>query len=1283
MKKRNVYALIVGLCCTVMSEAQTVGVSFHSTNGNYWSMKTESIIDNVGTAQVIIRTDQPQQTFKGWGTTFNELDYDALKLLSEDDQQLFIKRAFNPNGDLRLNVGRIPVGASDYACDWYSCDETEANGTTMVEFGGNNYDVPNYATDFTMEHFTIARDKQKVIPFIKLAQAENAGMTFWASPWSPPSWMKKNKHYAQRTTGSNGCPFGIPPYDNDQFIDEPEYYNAYCLYFDKFIEAYKDEGIGITALAYQNEAYSNTPYPGCSWTAATTGKFLGQYLGPYMAEHQPGLKLIVGTMNTNNYNVYQTILNSTGVSTYVKQIGFQWEGGQQIANVRAAYPDYEYVMTESECGSGTFDWNAAVHTFQLCNHYLANGVTTYSYWNAILKDNGISPWGWVQNALVQVNSSSNTAKYCAEYYAYKHYTHLIPAGSQILTCDGSRLVTSALTPDGNVVIVVGNDGTTEKTLTMDIDGKGLVCTVAPKSFASYVVGKDTDVAKMLKSEAQGLLDVEGASLTSAQSTALTAAITANTYNALSTAIADVNGGNGVIENANFSDWDNGWTVANVAASGNFRANTVLGKTCYNNWSNNFTSLDIHQEVYGLPAGLYTISAKSVCGEGNINDQHVYGETSTHLVTSPVKADDVWDAGHWETQTTQTIYVADGDYLRVGYASTSGGGTKGWFCVTDFVLTRIGDLTEDFDLETNLKPNHLAEAKNSYREKVDNARILAANEMFDTDERADLLYLINTQATQLDAITIAALVENLQRELEAKMDEVRATVNYTAQPVGAGLFFLYDITATKFLGWDPASANLPKLSNTPARLTLASNGEGTYAIAYDEVGYLKIGTWNNLYAFTDATDANNTKWVFTPAGGKTNTYIISTANYAETGVSGTFYLSGSNATNTENDAHEYILISMAEYLKANGSVSYKIIKGTTGKTGWSRENNSAAGYSENPSAINSSTHSGYGVSHWRGSALANGNLIVQTLHGLPAGKYRLTAYAATTVWNDNKGGDNKHGVFMFANDEKTEITTANYGEYTMEFCLTGTSDVTMGLKAEGNEGNTWCFLSDSELQYFGNTVTIDETQEEPAERTDDANVKLIRTLSASYWNTFCLPFSLSAEQIAVSPLAGAAIVELDNVDGSTMNFTDADDIEAGKPLIIKPAYDVVNPLFTDVDITVTESTPVDLGGFTFTGLLCSETYDNMGTHPACLATDGNIKKLTSGGMKGLRAYFNVPEGVASARIMINGEVTAISDLLDAEKRTAFDKDAIYDLCGRRVKTPVSGYYIQNGRKYLVR
>ena len=415
MYKQILFPLLVFML-PLKSHSQTTAVSFHSTDGNYWQMKTETVTDNVGTANIIIRTSQPRQTFKGWGTCFNELDYEAWSLLSTADRELFVKRAFNPNGDLRLNVGRIPVGASDYANDWYSCDETPADGATIVNYQGTDYTVPNYATDFTMEHFTIERDLQKVIPRL----AENPAMTFWASPWSPPSWMKINKHYAQNTNDTNGCPFGVAPYNNDQFIDDPAYYNAYCLYFDKFIQAYKAEGINITGLAYQNEAYSNTPYPGCSWTPATTGKFLGQYLGPYMAEHQPDVKLIVGTMNTKYFDIYQTILNSTGVSTYCSQVGFQWEGGQQVANVARDYPGYELVQTESECGSGTYDWNAAARTFYLCNHYLANGITTYTYWNAILIDRGYSTWGWRQNALVQVSSSANSARYCTEYYAYKH-----------------------------------------------------------------------------------------------------------------------------------------------------------------------------------------------------------------------------------------------------------------------------------------------------------------------------------------------------------------------------------------------------------------------------------------------------------------------------------------------------------------------------------------------------------------------------------------------------------------------------------------------------------------------------------------------------------------------------------------------------------------------------------------------------------------------------------------------------------------------------------------------
>ncbi len=904
--------------------AQNRAIGFHSTNGNYWKMKTEKLVDGTaGKAQVIVRTTDKKQTFRGWGTTFNELDYDAWGMLSDADRTRFVKRLFNPYGDLRLGVGRIPVGASDYACDWYSCDETEGN----VE-------------DFEMKHFTIERDLQKVIPSIRLAQAENPDLYFWASPWSPPQWMKTNKHYSQRKTATNGGTFDVPPYDNDQFIDDPRYYNAYCLYFDKFIEAYKAQGINISALAYQNEAYSNTPYPGCSWKAATTGKFLADYLGPYMAEHQPDLTLIVGTMNTNHYDVFNTILSTPNIGKYCKQIGFQWEGGQQIAAVRAAFPDYECVMTESECGSGTFDWGAASHTFQLCNHYLANGVTTYSYWNAILKDGGYSTWGWKQNALVQVNSATGTARYCPEYYAYKHYTHFIPKGSAILSCDEANLVTTSQAPDGSVVVVVGNDRAEEKTVTVDIDGSTLVCSLEPNSFATYLVAPEKTLAKVLADEARGMVDIEQASLTDTQRAALQEALTDGGYTSLLEAVKGASASEG-LTNPDFTSGDEGWTVSNVANGGDFRAATILGKSCYNNWSNNFTSLDIHQDLTGLTPGLYRVSAKSVCGEGNITDQHVYAETTDHLVTSPVKADDVWGASHWEKQTTDTLYVGEDGALRVGYASTSGGGTKGWFCVTDFAVERVGDLTPDFDLSANKKDNGLTAALDRYEAVADKAKTLIQDEGYDPASRDRLKAVVENQATQLSQQAEAALVDDMTRLLQEEID----------------IFIKANLVAY-----------------------LTRTGDATFLVESPTI--------------TDATTA-----------------------------------------------------------------------------GWLRDNCEAAGYSEHPAAIQSEEHDGYGISHWRGSAIGDSRLIYQTLRGLPQGHYRLEAYAAATKWNNNRGNENMPGVSLFAetadgHSVDTKVEKAQYALCAVDFDNTTQGDVTIGLRAAAGNQNTWVFLSDVKLLYKG-------------------------------------------------------------------------------------------------------------------------------------------------------------------------------------------------------------------------
>ncbi len=524
MSKQKTISLLWLSFLSLNLTGQSTAISFRSTEGNYWLLQPEQIGTSSRQPQVFISTASPQQTFKGWGTCFNELDYEAWLLLPEVQRTLFLKRAFNPDGDLRLTVGRIPVGASDYACDWYSCDET-----------------PDQTEDFNMDYFSIRRDQERIIPSIKLAQGEQPRMTFWASPWSPPQWMKKNKHYAQAVTDTNGNTEAFPPMQRDQFVEDDRYYRAYCLYFDRFISAYAEQGIPITALAYQNEAYSYTPYPGCAWLPATTGRFLANYLGPYMAEHHPDVTLIAGTLNTADWNVYTGILNTPGLERYVGQVGLQWEGAQQIAAVRRTWPQYELVQTESECGNGTFDWAAAVHTFELCCRYLTHGVTTYTYWNAILQDGGFSTWGWRQNALVQVSSSAHTAFYTPEYYAYKHFTHLIVPGSRILACDVTQQLVSAVTPDGNVVVVIGNDAGSDKTLTVDIDGQRMDCQLPARSFSTFVVGPQQALADILRSEARGLATIEWEALTEGQRQGLAAAATDGDFDRLVHAVAAVRG----------------------------------------------------------------------------------------------------------------------------------------------------------------------------------------------------------------------------------------------------------------------------------------------------------------------------------------------------------------------------------------------------------------------------------------------------------------------------------------------------------------------------------------------------------------------------------------------------------------------------------------------------------------------------------------------------------------------------------------------------------------------
>ena len=480
--------------------AQTVRW-YQTTPEKNWQEKKIRLKSQALYEQPVTEIQPGEAAFEAFGTTFNELDFEALQLLSPEVQDDIFRRLFAPDGDLRLTRGRVSMNANDYAAGWYSCDTV--------------------AGDFELRYFNIERDRQTLLPMIHHAQKYQPDLRLWMSPWSPPAWMKINQDYCVLSSRWNSQPkekdyllFGGGEVDPDEMkllgerqgefprklatqnylIQDERYLRAYAAMFCKFIELYAAEGAPIDMVMYQNEAYSYTPYPGCPWTAEGTIRFNRDYLAPALKAAHPRVKLCLGTFNTNRRDYVQKIIN--GLRNDVTGLGFQWEARQNLGYMHQRYPGLKMICTESECGNGSMDWNAAEHTFFLLADNLGNGVTEYYNWNFILCDNGQSPWGWKQNALIQVNSQTREHRFTQEYYAFMHFSRFIRPGTRLLGYNkagkGERkrskdlYAVLFLTPEGKHIVTAGNFSDEEKTLSIPFGRKFLNAVLPPHSLHTFV-----------------------------------------------------------------------------------------------------------------------------------------------------------------------------------------------------------------------------------------------------------------------------------------------------------------------------------------------------------------------------------------------------------------------------------------------------------------------------------------------------------------------------------------------------------------------------------------------------------------------------------------------------------------------------------------------------------------------------------------------------------------------------------------------------------------------------
>ena len=210
--------------------------------------------------------------------------------------------------------------------------------------------------------------------------------------------------------------------------------------------------------------------------------------------------------------------------------------------------------------------------------------------------------------------------------------------------------------------------------------------------------------------------------------------------------------------------------------------------------------------------------------------------------------------------------------------------------------------------------------------------------------------------------------------------------------------------------------------------------------------------------------------------------------------------------------------------------------------------------------------------------------------------------------------------------------------------------------------------------------MDEQQDfnSPSANIQNATVRLVRTLSSSNWNTFAVPFAINDMEGTIRQYA--------SVDGTTMVYTNANSIAAGVPYLVKPTTTITNPTYTDVTLTSTEAQTVTKGNYSFVAIYSPTNIYAADNTQRFLKTDGYLYYPTSetaGRLKGMRAYFIVPDGSGSVKVNPDGMETSIDDL---DVLRDFKDIKVYDTSGRMVGNDLRGLprgiYIVNGKKIVV-
>ena len=416
--------------------------AYWNTDGS-WTEVTGKPID------VVVDDSSVAQTWEGFGGAFSERAWDTLSTPRLRAEALAL--LFGSDG-CRFTWGRIPIGANDYAIDRYTLDENPG--------------------DYSMSLFSIERDRQRLIPYLKAATAINPSLRFWANPWTPPTWMKIGQK-----DGHDPSPF-----DGGSMRDDDATLKAYARYFVKFVQHYASEGIKIEVVAPQNEPSYEQNFPSCRWAPELYARFVGRYLGPAFDAAGVPTKIMLGTMSNQMPGslLVKSVMDDSAARGYVKMLGLQWNMLDAIANMRSK----GLPMWQTEHKAGNYFWQDSyehvapndhaygVESWGLIRDWIRAGVSMYSAWNMVLDKVGKSidtEHDWAQNALLVADGDKLIQT--PAFFVFRHLSHFVVPGAKVMgTIGGDAL--AFRNPDGSIVTVMYHS-TSAKNFVVLVGGKML------------------------------------------------------------------------------------------------------------------------------------------------------------------------------------------------------------------------------------------------------------------------------------------------------------------------------------------------------------------------------------------------------------------------------------------------------------------------------------------------------------------------------------------------------------------------------------------------------------------------------------------------------------------------------------------------------------------------------------------------------------------------------------------------------------------------------------------